>query len=336
MSEKSKQFINNMKVGDEVDTQVLVIDAILTNYSSPRRAGEQFLRLVLGDASGTVKGVIWDQKIISGTLNKGDVVYIKGNVTDYHGPQLVINEIRKLDPGKVNRRLFQPVSKRDPQDMLDDLKKIILEEVKNTQLNKLLKIFFSDRDFVRRFASAPAAKTIHHGCIGGLLEHTMEVIDLCCKINDMFPGRMSKDILITGAILHDVGKVEEYDTNSFNFDMTDRGKLIGHISIGKEMLDDRIAEIKDFPHELKLELEHIILSHHGHREWGSPEIPKTIHAFTVYHADLISARINQLIGIIDKHQDPASDWTEWDRFLERSVFVSRGLSQGQGDGVVDT
>lgn len=323
MTETKKQLIGNLKVGSEVETQVLVVEANLANYSSPNRAGEQFLRLVLGDISGTIKGIIWDIDILEESPREGDILYVKGDVSEYHGLQIVIREAKKLDPDRVNRRLFQPVSRRDIPGMLGELKEIITTHVSDPFLLKLLRDFFSDRYFVKRFAGSPAAKTIHHNYIGGLLEHTLEVVSLCLKFKEMYPEQIRVDLLVTGAILHDVGKIEEYDAESFNFEMTDKGKLIGHICLGKEMLNERIAAIEGFPPSLKLELEHIVLSHHGQREWGSPEIPRTIHAFAVFYADLVSARLNQFVSVMQKNAIAENDWSEWDRYLDRSIYLKK-------------
>ncbi len=316
-----KQLIRNLRIGDEVETQALILEIYRSSYSSPNRIGEYFLRMVLGDISGTVKGILWDTAIVREPLNRGDVVFVRGEVNDYHGPQVVINDIKKLDMEKVNRSFFQAVSNQDPQKMLTELKKVITEEITDPYLKLLLRSFFSDPEFVRKFALAPAARTIHHNYAGGLLEHTLEVISICRLFATLYPRQLKMDLLFTGAILHDVGKIEEYDSTSLSFEFSDRGKLVGHISIGKEMLDQRIFQIKDFPEQLKLELEHMIIAHHGLREWGSPEVPKTIHAFALFHADLVSGRLNQFIRIMDKHSPDSGYWSEWDRFLERSVYV---------------
>jgi len=323
VAENNKQLISNLKLGHEVETQVLVVEAHLSSYSSPHRAGEKFLRLVLGDASGTIKGIMWDISMLDESVRDGDVLYIKGEVTEYYGLQIVIKEARKLDPRQINRRMLQPMSQKEPQDMLAELKDIITREINDTNLNKLLRIFFGDREFVQKFAMSPAAKTIHHNYIGGLLEHTLEVVYFCLNIVEMYPHEIQSDLLVAGAILHDIGKIEEYDTASFNFEHTDKGKLMGHISLGKELLDKKIEQIDDFPSSLKLELGHIILSHHGHREWGSPETPKTIHAFAVFHADLVSARLSQFTKIMQKQTPHEGNWSEWDRFLERSIYLKK-------------
>lgn len=316
-----KQLIKSLRVGDEVETQALVLECSKATFSAPHRVGEFFLKLLLGDVSGSVKGIMWDAVQLKEQIQKGDVVFVRGEVSDYHGPQVVVSDLRKLDPEKVNRGFFQPVSERDPKEMLAELKQIMAAEIKDPHLKLLLISLFNDSDFVRRFALAPAARTIHHNYVSGLLEHTLEVITLCRDMVRLYPAQLQLDLLIAGAILHDVGKIEEYDPASLSFEFSDRGKLVGHISIGKEMLDQKISQIPDFPPRLKLELEHMILTHHGMREWGSPEVPKTIHAFTLFHADLVSARLNQFIKVMEKHPPGSGDWSEWDRFLDRSIYV---------------
>ena len=318
-----KQLIRDLRIGDEVETQALVVELNRANYSAPHRAGEFFLKLVLGDVSGRVKGVMWEPPA-GDEVKQGDVVFVRGSVTDYHGPQVVVNDIRALDAAKVNRAFFQPVAEREPAEMMKELKVYIDEEVKDKYLKALLELFFADRELIGRFATAPAARTIHHSYVGGLVEHTLEVIALCRELVRQYPEKLRFELLIAGAFLHDIGKVEEYRQDSLSFDFTDRGKLVGHISIGKEMLDEKLRGLEGFPEDLRLELQHMMLTHHGMREWGSPEIPKTFHAFALFHADLVSARMNQFLSVMNKHQPESGEWTEWDRFLERSVFVPAG------------
>ncbi len=315
-----KQMIKDMCIGDEVETQVLVLEASKAAFNSPHRAGEHFLKLLLGDVSGRVKAVMWEPP---GELpiGPGDVIFIRGQVGEYHGLQVVIGELRKLDSAKVNRSFFQAVSKRSPEDMMGELKQVIKEEIGDKHLQALMKAFFEDEEFARRFSLAPAARTIHHNYLSGLLEHTLEVIYFCRSLAGIYKEEINLELLLAGAILHDAGKIEEYRQDSLSFEFSDRGKLVGHISIGKEMLDKRLEKLPGFPSSIKLELEHMILTHHGLREWGSPEIPKTIHAYALFHADMLSARLNQFITVKNRHSAESGDWTEWDRFLERSIYV---------------
>ncbi len=324
-----KQMIKDLRVGDEVETQAIVLEMNRTVFSSPHRAGEYFLKLTLGDVSGRVKAVMWDPPSGEEAVLQDDVVFVRGSVSDYHGPQIVVGDMRKLDPLKVNRAFFQQIAERDQAEMVAELKTVIAGVVQDKHLKTLLEAFFSDSEFARRFALSPAARTIHHNCVGGLLEHTLEVVAVCRNLATLYPQQIQTDLLLTGAILHDIGKIEEYRQDSISFDFTARGKLVGHISIGKEMLDQKLADLPDFPLALKLELEHMILSHHGMREWGSPEVPKTIHAFALFHADLISARMNQFVKIMQRHVPESGAWTDWARFLERSIFIS--LANGQDE-----
>lgn len=316
-----KQMITNLKVGDEVETQAVILELNRAAFATPQRAGDYFLKLSLGDVSGRVKAVMWEPPVGEEAVAAGDVVFLRGTVNEYHGLQVVVSDLRKLDPTKVNRAFFQPVSERDLEEMIAELKAIYEEEIKDERLKGLLQAFFSDDNFLRKFSLAPAARTIHHNCVGGLLEHTLEVAAICRNLVGLYPEKINRDLLLAGALLHDIGKMEEYRQDSLNFEFSDRGKLVGHISIGKEMLDQKLAEVPDFPEELKLELEHMLITHHGQRDWGSPEVPKTINAFTLFHADLVSARMNQFIGIMKNHQPGSGDWTEWDRFLERSIYI---------------
>lgn len=319
-----KQMLVNLKVGDEVETQAVILELNRAAFTSAQRAGEYFFKLTLGDVSGRVKAVMWDPPAGEEAVAAGDVVFLRGSVNEYHGLQVVVSDLRRLDPGKVNRAFFQPVSERKVEEMVAELQGIFEEEIKDKSLRELLQAFFGDEQFLKTFSLAPAARTIHHNCVGGLLEHTLDVAALCRNLAELYPEKINRDLLLAGALLHDIGKVEEYRQDSLSFEFSDRGKLVGHISIGKEMLDQKLAGLPDFPADLKLELEHMLLTHHGQRDWGSPEVPKTINAFALFHADLVSARMNQFTGIMKNHPEGGGDWTEWDRFLERSIYVGPG------------
>jgi 3'-5' exoribonuclease len=326
-----KQMIGSLKIGDEVETQAVILELNRAAFSSAQRAGEYFLKLTLGDVSGRVKAVMWDPPVGDEAVVAGDVVFLRGSVNEYHGLQVVVSDLKRLDKTKVNKAFFQTVSERESDEMAAELQAIIKEEIEDKNLKALLEAFFGDAEFLRQFSQAPAARTIHHNCVGGLLEHTLEVVALCRGLADLYPGgQINRDLLLAGALLHDIGKLEEYKQDSISFEFSDRGKLVGHISIGKEMLDGKLVGLPNFPADLKLELEHMLLTHHGQRDWGSPEVPKTINAFALFHADLVSARMNQFLGIMKNHPQGSGNWSEWDRFLERSIYVG-GAKEEQGD-----
>lgn len=318
-----KRFVNELKQGDNVQTQFLVTEKNLTKFTQANRNGEYFLRLRLADISGSIAAVVWENGLEFANMFKvGDVVIIRGNVSEYKGqPQIVVHDISVPLPDEIDRRNFQRCSPRGQDEMLQELDKEI-SNVKNIYLSRLLNSFFGDTDFLMRFATAPAGKSVHHNYVGGLLEHTLETVAICKRIIKLYP-RLNRDLLISGALLHDMGKIEEYDAKSLALETTTIGKLIGHITIGVRLLNEQISTIANFPNELSMELTHILLSHHGQKEWGSPETPKTFEAFALHYADLVSAKLNQFALVMDKGQE--NGWTEWDRLLERSVYV--GIDQ---------
>lgn len=322
----SKQFIKDLKVGSYVQSQFFVIDVSEQSFSAPSRSGESFLKLVLGDVSGTIKGIIWDRSLVHESINIDDVLNVSGEVKDYYGPQLNISFYDKVEKDKINRAYFQQTCERDRDVMWAELKQITTEAVRDPHLKALLDNFYQDGALTEQFKMSPAARVIHHSYLGGLLEHTLEVIGICRHAAALYPGQLNESLLIAGAVFHDMGKIEEYNLDSLSFQQTDRGRLLGHIAIGIEILRQKMAGIPLMPEEIKLELEHMLLSHHGEKEWGSPEIPQTFAAFTLFHADLLSARLRQFVQVMSRG-DENTNWTKWDRFLQRRVFT--GFTSGQ-------
>lgn len=316
-----KRYIKDISVGEQVKSIFGVLKKTLANYKpGSNKAPGQFLKLLLADCSGTMEARVWNDALkLAESFSEGDIVYVEGTVTEYNGLQINITKIEKYN-GPVDPALFQPCTSKDRHEMINQLKRLI-NSVNNIFLKKLLISIFEDEQIKRAFVNAPAAQKIHHAYVGGLLEHSLEVAKICDNMALTFSDIIDRDALITGALLHDIGKLKEYNLNSISFEMTNMGKLIGHLVLGKEMVDEKIRGIDEFPEELKIALDHMIISHHGEREWGSPEVPKTMEAFALFHADLLSARLNQFAGIIRNHHDPESSWTPWDKFLERSAYV---------------
>ncbi|EEG78207.1 3'-5' exoribonuclease YhaM family protein [Dethiobacter alkaliphilus] len=318
-----KQFISDLKTGDTVHSEFVATEKTLIAFNQPNRAGEQFLRMQLADRSGTIRAVAWDKgPELAGRFEIGDVLRVRGEVGHYRGPQLVVSGLEPVPPEEVQRQFFQRVAPREREDMLGELRHI-LTEITQPHLAELMKSFFEDKEFFRLYSEAPAARSVHHNYVGGLLEHSLEVAALCYRFARSY-HELDQSLLLCGALMHDMGKIEEYDTKSLTFEMTTRGKLIGHIVIGKEMLDERVRQIPGFPAELQMELSHLILSHHGQKEWGSPEVPRTFAAFALHHADLVSARLNQFAQVAGKGSKP-DGWTDYDRLLERDVYL--GLAE---------
>jgi 3'-5' exoribonuclease len=253
-------------------------------------------------------------------FDKGDIVLIKkGTASLYQNRiQISIAGLEKIDRSDADMSDFLESSSFSKEEMLKEIKKYS-GKVKNVYLKKLLNAFFKDSDFVDGFCSAPAAKAVHHAYLGGLLEHTLSVTRLVMLIRKNYP-RLNEDVLITGAILHDIGKIKELSTK-VGFDYTNDGRLLGHIVIGTMMLEKKIEQIKDFPASLSSLLKHMILSHHGVYEWGSPKKPKTLEALVLHYADDIDAKIAMVEKAIQRDVgEKDTGWTGYHSLLERYLF----------------
>jgi 3'-5' exoribonuclease len=318
-----KRFVADLTAGESVSSEFLVREKSLVPFNQANRAGEQFLRLQLSDITGAIRAVAWDKgPELAEKFQVGDVIRVRAEVGNYRGPQLVIYGLEVLPESEIDRRYFQPSSPRTAGEMMAELQ-MVIGEVSDPNLQKLMESLFADELFLAQYANAPAARTVHHNYIGGLLEHSLEVANLCRHFAGLYPA-LNRSLLLCGALLHDVGKIEEYDALSMSFELTTRGKLLGHIALGIEILEQRITSHTDFPAELKLELIHMILSHHGQKEWGSPEVPRTFTAFALHYADLVSARLHQFARVAGQSGNEYG-WTQFDRLLERDVYL--GIAQ---------
>jgi len=314
-----EKFAATIRAGDSVNDIFMLSEKII----SKKRDGNSFLNVTVSDKSGSVKGVVWDNvDQISSDVTTGDFVNLKGNVSEYKGkPQLIVTAMTSVSPDSINPSDFIPATNLDIDDMFIRLLKITAS-VEPDYLKTLLEAFWNDEDFVRKFKTAPAAKKMHHAYIGGLLEHTLSVTILTDKIrkhySDYYRG-IDRNILIAGAVLHDIGKIYEFDYK-FSIDYSVEGRLLNHIAIGLRMVDEKLRKIKTFPKEQALLLKHMIASHHGTREFGSLEPPKTIEAVVLHYADDLDAKVNCIREFIAS-EDPDSTWTSYHRLLERYFYI---------------
>ena len=318
-----KQFINAIKAGDAIDDIFVLSEKTL----SQKRDGKNFLNITVSDKSGSIKGVVWDNvdQIVSG-ITAGGFVHIKGKISEYKGMlQLGVKTMVAVSPDSVNPSDFIPATDLNIDDMYIRLLKITAS-IETGYLKELLEAFWDDEDFVRKFKTAPAAKKMHHAYLGGLLEHTLSMTILANKIaghyKDYYKG-IDGDLLLTGAVLHDIGKTIEFDYK-FSIDYSVKGRLLNHIVIGIEMLDEKLRKIKDFPEEQAILLKHMIISHHGVREFGSPEPPKTIEAVLLNYIDEIDSKVNCIREFIAS-SDPNETWTSYHKLLERYFYIGGKL-----------
>jgi 3'-5' exoribonuclease len=254
-------------------------------------------------------------------FEEDDFILVKARGETYRRKlQLVVTDLRRLDPAKVDLEVFLPTTKRDVRELVERLR-AIAGEVANPHLKGLLEAFLGDQEFLDGFRRAPGGVAIHHACLGGLLEHTVAVAELALLTADRY-ANLDRDLLVTGAILHDVGKTESFDY-SRAFRYADAGGLVGHLPIGVRMVEERARGLDGFPPELLDQLRHLVLSHHGQYDFGSPILPATAEAIALHYLDNLDAKLNAFETTLLRDADPHSDWTEWSRVFGRRLFKRR-------------
>ncbi|MGN0371538.1 MAG: 3'-5' exoribonuclease YhaM family protein [Enterocloster sp.] len=280
--------------------------------------GKEYGNLVLQDKTGTIDAKIWDLNSPGvGDFDTMDYVYVEADVTLFQNAhQLNVRRIRKAREGEYAEADYLPVSKKDIKAMYEELLGFI-KTVKNPYLHQLLASFFvDDREFAKAFRFHSAAKSVHHGFVGGLLEHTLSVTKLCNYYAGYYP-QLNRDLLLTAAMFHDIGKTKELSRFPEN-DYTDDGQLLGHIIIGTEMVGDRIRAIPGFPVNLATELKHCILAHHGELEYGSPKKPALLEALALNFADNTDAKMETMIEALNAGGDNKG-WLGFNRLLETNI-----------------
>jgi 3'-5' exoribonuclease len=315
-----EQFVRDLKEGDEVLSFFLVKRKQL-EYFRDRTKG-QFLTLTLSDKTGEVLARVWEQAPeLAETFEEGDVLKVLGEVEEYLDRlQVIVEKLRLAQEDEYELEDFLPHTERDIEEMLTMVRETIAS-VENPYLCALLDKFFADEEFVAAFSRAPAARRIHHAYLGGLLEHTVEVVVLCQTVLTLYP-QIHRDLLMTGALLHDVGKTKEF-TYQRDIDYSDEGRLLGHVMLSDRLITERLAEIHDFLPELALRLRHLVVSHHGRYEWGSPRRLKTLEACALHYVENLDAQVNRFAQVIAARRDKTKPWTEYDTLLKRYLYAGR-------------
>lgn len=282
------------------------------------KAGKEYGNLVLQDKTGTIDGKIWDLSSPGvGDFEAMDYICVDGDVTVFNGSnQLNVRRVRKADMREYVPEDYLPVSSKDIGQMYQELLKMIAS-LRNPWLKKLLESYFvEDLVFAKAFQFHSAAKSVHHGFVGGLLEHTLSVAKMCDYFARAYP-MLNRDLLLTAAVFHDIGKTKELSTFPEN-DYTDDGQLLGHIIIGTEMVGERIRAIDGFPDRLAAELKHCILAHHGELEYGSPKKPAILEAMALNFADNADAKLETMIEALNSAGDNKG-WLGYNRLLESNI-----------------
>lgn len=317
-------FVDMLKAGGFVDDIFIGQDKQLAY----KRNGEPYVTLNIADRTGKMKAVVWDNaEAINKRFASGDFVKVAGNVGQYNDKlQLVIRHVASVNADDIDTRDFLPTVDRDVDDMFERLVQIT-RSVQNPHLSALLQAFFQDDAFVILFKKAPAAKKMHHAYIGGLLEHSLSIAHLIRAVADHYKG-LDRDLLLTGGILHDIGKIHEF-TYEKHIDYSDSGRLLNHIVLGVEMLGKKIRTLPDFPDDLGLLLKHMIVSHHGTREFGSPEPPKTLEAVILNHLDDLDAKVTGVRTFMEQ-EDSEDLWTPYHQVLDRFFYKGTKRKDQQG------
>lgn len=312
------KYIKDFKEGDRI------FDIYLCKHKQPAvtKNGKAYENVILQDKTGTIDAKVWEPNNPGiGDYDTMDYIEVYGDVTNFLGAlQVSVKRIRVCREGEYNAADYLPVSSKNIDEMYKELVSLI-RSIQNSYLRQLLEAFFvEDSDFVKVFCNSSAAKTVHHGFVGGLLEHTLSVTKLCDYYCSAYPI-LKRDLLLTAAMCHDIGKTREISAFPAN-DYTDEGQLLGHIVMGAQMVAGKAAKIKDFPDSLLTQVQHCILAHHGKYEYGSPKVPAIIEALALNYADDTDAKLETFKEILENNADNAG-WFGYNRLFDSNLRASR-------------
>ena len=312
------QYVNMLQEGDYVNDYFVAIRRDLRD----RQNGGKFLGMVFKDKTGDIGGVMWNNAVETSRLFQlGDVVNVRGKASSYQGrPQIQVDAVLPLNEGEYDLADLVAEAADSGEDFARF--KAIMDSVTNSWLRKLLDAFWSDEALMRNFAQAAAAKKWHHEYRGGLVRHCYEMARVAETMCELYPD-LDRDVLLTGVFLHDLGKLEEMTQGIF-VEYTTVGKLIGHLQVGCDMVQERIRNIPDFPEKLRLQLLHLILSHHGEQEHGSPVVPKTLEAIVLHHIDNLDAQAAAFTRIINDSREQGQEWSDYQHLIQRVIWTKVG------------
>jgi len=316
-------YVGNLVPNETVTAQFLV----LSKEIRQKKTGEPYLTLHLADRTGEIEAKMWDNVVeVMHTFERDDFVKVKGLAQIYQNrSQFTIHRLRKLQEHEVDFSDFFPCSERDPEEMWTELQSTIAG-LQNTYLRSLLEVVFSDEQLSRMYRLAPAAKNIHHACRGGLLEHVLSL----CKLSRLIAAHyrdIDVELVIAAAILHDIGKIEEL-SYSRSFGYSSDGQLLGHIVMGVRLLNSAFSKVPDFPPRLRILLEHMIISHHGELEFGSPKVPAFPEALLFHHLDNLDSKMDAARNALKRDSHIDGEFTGWVSSLERTLLRKDRYLQG--------
>jgi len=315
------------------DNAVVTSYFVLSSFQlrERRQGAGQFLTVTLTDKTGSMPAVMWDDFADSiAPCSEGCYVKVQGQITRYQNNfQMALQRLRFAAESEIDPTDYLPISRFDIDEMWNELRGYV-SNFSNSDLRLLVFAFLDDSEIAAAYRAAPAAKMLHHAWIGGLLEHVVTLVRVCLANVPFYP-EVDPDLLVTGAILHDIGKIRElYWKSSFGYTL--EGQLVGHISIAQGMLQEKVRSLEPFPEKLRLLVEHMILSHHGKYEFGSPKLPMTPEALLLNTLDDLEAKMQTLrnaFAAAEVQGKSSSEVTDWVRSMERPLFNSKGYLKGE-------
>lgn len=310
-----KTFVKDLKRDEEVED----IFFILTRREKRTKDNKPFIHFQLQDKTGIIGGRIFEGIERYAEIKEKTFVLVKGKVDEYRDELgIIISELRPVRETEITAEDFLRKSEKDLDRMLKELRNYS-SVVDNPFLSQLLESFFSDDAFLVAFKLTPAAKKAHQAYLGGLLEHTLYVVKICWAGKEIYPDDFSFPLLLAGAILHDIGKIKEYEYD-VGIDISHVGKLIGHIVAGYDMVKEKISKIENFPEDLKNKLLHLILSSHGEIDYGSPVKPKIPEAIFLYHIDNLDAKMAMVRELREKTKEEGKNWSKYHNLLDTDLY----------------
>ena len=308
-------FVTDLQENQSITTTFLV----KSKEVKSKKTGEHYLALTLGDKSGDLDAKMWDQvEEVEQSFDRDDFVKVKGLVQIYRNrPQLTIHKLRRCQDEEVDFADYFPKTTKDVEIMFEELLGIV-DGIENSHLRELLMGLLLDEELSAKFKQAPAAKSLHHAWLGGLLEHTLSL----CKLSRMVTQHyldLDQDLLLTGAVLHDIGKTRELSyTRSFAY--TNEGQLLGHMILELDLVNEKISQIDGFPRDLKILIQHLIISHHGEYEFGSPKMPMFPEALVLHCLDNLDSKLEAMKFILRTDPNVEGDWTGYNQMFGRPLF----------------
>jgi 3'-5' exoribonuclease len=311
-------WVSDLKPGQEFIGFYVARNPRLVPYRDPSNG--HYLRLHLGDRTGTIQARIWKAAEESNEeIRDGSVIKIDGSVEVFREEaQVHIRRVRPGREGEFDQEDFMNASSRDPEQMWSKVQDAV-RSVKDPHLASLLRTFYGNVPFTHRLLVSPAARVIHHSYMYGLLEHLYELLLLAEPLMDLYP-EIDEDLLVAGILLHDIGKLEEYEVET-DISVTDFGKLIGHVVLSERLVSQAIRGIEGFPQQLELEVIHLVISHHGRHEWGAARRPKSLEAIALHHLDNLDAQVNRFNLLLSSVRQDGKTWTDYDRMLGRMLYA---------------